>query len=199
MKFTDTPIKQKQLQFKDDNQNIYHLRIVYDTSNFGYGEKSFWKTELYKVNDERLQDPLEYHSIQSRGFISQSPKFRKHSFHCTTRRKILENKTNLYPIAKSQAIYQYTNRKAIQKYEAKINNFKILIELKYQPNLPILKEQKRELKLKLKSGEIDNKAYQKLYTPIRKNRDKVKFHIWDICYRFKGRYFEGGRLKKVYR
>ena len=199
MKFTDTPIKRKQLQFKDDNQNTYHLRIVYDTSNFGYGEKSFWRTELYKVNDEHLTIPIAYHYVQSRGWIMQSKAFREHSFYCTSRRKEIEGKTNLYPIVKSQVIYQYTNRKAILKYESKANNFKFLIELKYQPKLLLLQEQKRKLKLKLKSNEIDNKAYQKLYTPIRKNRDKVQFHIWDICYRFQGRYFSCGRLKEIYR
>ena len=191
-------IKKKQLQFKDD-KFTYHVQIVYDSSPFGYGEKSFWKIRLYKINDKRLQIPIEYHYVQSRGFIMQSKAFREHSFHCITRRKEIEGKTNIYPIVKAQAIYQYTNREAIQKYESQINNFKFLVELKYQPQLIVFKEQKRELKLKLKSNEIDNKAYQKLYTPIRQSKDKVQFHIWDICYRFKGRYFSCGRLKEVYR
>ena len=129
----------------------------------------------------------------------KSKAFREHSFHCTSRRKDIEGKTNLYQIAKQQAIYQYSNRKAILKYESKVNNFKFFVELKYRPQLLLLQEQKIELKLKLKSDLIDNKEYQKLYTPIRKNRDKVKFHIWDICYRFKGRYFSCGRLKEKYR
>ncbi len=191
-------IKKKQLQFKDD-KFTYHVQIVYDSSPFGYSDNSFWKIRLYKVNDEHLQIPLEYHYIQSRGFIMQSKAFREHSFHCTTRRKEIEGKTNLYPIVKAQAIYQYSNRKAILKYESKVNNFKLFVELKYQPRLLLLQEQKRELKLKLKSDEIDNKAYQKLYTPIRKNRDEVQFHIWDICRRFKARYFSCGWLKEIYR
>ena len=199
MKFTDTPIKQKQLQFKDDNQNTYHLRIVYDTSPFGYGDKSFWKTELYKVNDERLLVPLEYHYIQNRGWVMQSNAFREHSFHCTTRRKDIEGKTNLYQIAKKQAIYQYTNRKAILKYESKVNNFKFLIELKYRSKLESLRIQKKELKFKLKSAEIDSREYQRCYTPIRIERDNVQFHIWDLCYRYKGRYFSCDRLKEIYR
>jgi len=148
-----TTIKKKQLQFKDDKL-IYHVQIVYDSSPFGYSEKSFWKIKLSKVNDERLVIPIEY---------------------------------------------QYTNRKAIQKYESQINNFKFLIELKYQPKFLLLQEQKRELKLKLKSNEIDNKVYQKLYTPIRIEKDRINFYIWDICYRFIGRYFEKGRLKEIYR
>jgi hypothetical protein len=191
-------IKKKSLQFKH-NEFTYHVQIVYDFSPFGYGEKSFWKIRLYKVNDKHLQIPLEYHYVQSRGFIMQSLQFREHSFHCTTRRKDVQGKTNLYPIVKAQIIYQYTNRKAILKYESKVSNFKFLVELKYQPQLDFLRIQKKQLKLKLKSNEIDNKQYQRLYTPIRKNRDKVQFYIWDICYRFKGRYFFCGRLKEIYR
>ena len=197
MKFTDTSIKRKALQFTD-NEITYYVQIVYDTSPFGYGNKSFWKIRLTRVNNERLQVPLEYCYVQNRGFISQSPKFREHSFHCTTRRKDFENKTNLYPLAKDQAIYQYTNRQQIQKYESKVNNFKFLIEGKYKPQLLQLQEQKRELKLKLKSDLIDNKEYQKLYTPIRKSKEKLQFHIWNICYRFKGRYFSCDRLKEIY-
>ena len=195
----NTHIKKKQLEFQDDKKNTYHLKIVYDASNFGEGDKSFWKTQLYQVNDKRLTPPVEYHYIQSRGWISQSPKFREHSFDCTTCRKEIEGKTNLYQIAKQQAIYQYTNRKAILRYESKVNNFKFFVGLKYQPQLEALNIQKKQLKLKLKSDLIDNRKYQKLYTPIRIEKDNVEHHIWDICYRFKGRYFICGRLKEIYR
>jgi len=198
MKFTDTSIKRKALQFTD-NEITYYVQIVYDTSPFGYGEKSFWKIRLTRVNNERLQVPLEYCYVQNRGWQQQSKKFREHSFHCTTRRKDFENKTNLYPLAKDQVIYQYTNRRQILRYESKVNNFKFLIEGKYKPKLLELQEQKRELKLKLKSDLIDNREYQRLYTPIRKNRDKVKHHIWDVCRKFRHRHFECNRLKEIYR
>lgn len=192
-------IKKKQLEFKDDNQNTYHLQIQYDTSNFGDGDKSFWRSSLYQVNDERLTSPIKYQYIQSRGWAMQSKAFREHSFDCTTRRKKIEGKTNLYPLTKDQAIYQYTNRRQILRYESKVNNFKFFVELKYQPKLLQLQEQKRELKLKLKSGTIDKREYQRLYTPIRQAKEVIEFHIWDICYRFKGRYFSCGRLKEIYR
>jgi len=195
----NTHIKKKQLEFQDDKQNTYHLKIVYDTSNFGDGDKSFWKTQLYQVNDERLIPPVEYEYTQNRGWISQSPKFREHSFDCTTRRKEIEGKTNLYQIAKQQVIYQYTNRKAILKYESKINNFKFFVELKYRDRLEALRIQKKQLKLKLKSDLIDNREYQKLYTPIRKNREAIEVHILGICRKFRDRYFTCGRLKEIYR
>jgi len=192
-------IKKKQLEFQDDKQNTYHLQIVYDTSNFGEGDKSFWKTQLYQVNDDRLIPPIKYQYTQNRGWVMQSKAFREHSFDCTTRRKVIEGKTNLYQIAKQQAIYQYTNRKAILKYESKVNNFKFFVGLKYQLQLEALSIQKKQLKLKLKSNLIDNREYQTLYTPIRIKKDNVKHHIWDICYRFRNRYFTCGRLKEKYR
>jgi len=195
----NTHIKKKQLEFQDDKQNTYHLKIVYDTSNFGDGDKSFWKTQLYQVNDERLIPPIEYQYIQHRGWVMQNPKFREHSFDCTSRRKEIEGKTNLYQIAKQQAIYQYTNRKAILKYESKVNNFKFFVGLKYRDKLEALRLQKKQLKFKLKSDLIDNREYQKLYTPIRKSKEAIEFHIWDICYRFRDRYFSCDRLKKIYR
>ena len=191
-------IKRKQLQFKDD-KFTYHVQIIYDSSKFGYGDKSFWKIRLFRVNDDFLTPPIHFQYIQSRGWQQQSKKFKEHSYHCSTRRKILPNKTNLYPLVKEQIVYQYRNREAILKYETKVNNFDLRIEQKYQPELDLLKEQKRQLKLRLKSSEIDNKQYQKLYTPIRKNRDSIEHYIWDVCGRFKGRYFYCGRLKEIYR
>lgn len=159
----------------------------------------FWKSKLYRVNDEHLLVPLEYQYVQNRGWINQSPSFREHSYHCSSSKKEIENQTNLYVLVKEQTIYQYTNRKAILKYESQISNFKFLIELKHQRELILLQEQKKELKLKLKSSEIDNKEYQKLYTPIRKSKDDKQFKIWNICYRYQNRYFDCGRLKEVYR
>jgi len=192
-------IKKKQLEFQDDKQNTYYLQIVYDASNFGEGDKSFWKTQLYQVNNDRLIPPIKYQYTQNRGWVMQSKAFREHSFDCSTRRKKIEGKTNLYQIAKQQAIYQYTNRKAILKYESKINNFKFFVGLKYQPKLEALRIQKKQLKFKLKSAEIDNREYQRLYTPIRKNRDKIEHHIWDLCDRYRKKYFTCSRLKEIYR
>jgi len=193
-----TTIKTKHLQFTD-NQITFRVRIKYDTSPFGVGNKSFWQTELYGVDDERLLIPLTYSFTQSRGWLLQIPKYRNHSYICSTRRKEFENQTNLYPIVKEQIAYQWFNRKVIFKYEAQINNFNFLIEQKYQHKLKPLKEQKRELKQKLRHDVIDNIQYQKLYTPIRKLIDGVEFHIWNICYNYKSRYFECGKLKQIYR
>ena len=96
-------------------------------------------------------------------------------------------------------IYQWFNRKAIFRYKAKINHFNFLIERKYDRKLAPLKEQKRELKQRLKSAKIDNKQYQKLYTPIRKQIDKLEHRVWNICNNYKNRYFVCDRLKEIYR
>ena len=63
-------IKNKQLQFTH-NETTFRVKIKYDTSPFGVGDKSFWQTKLYQVNDERLLIPLTYSFTQSRGFIAQ--------------------------------------------------------------------------------------------------------------------------------
>ncbi|MDQ7060628.1 MAG: hypothetical protein Q9M43_05645 [Sulfurimonas sp.] len=176
------------------------LQIIYDTSKFGDRDLSFWKTRLFKVDNEYLSVPIEYKYIQYRSCLNyQIPKFREHSFYCSTRRRELEDKTNLYQVAKEQAVYQYTNRKAILKYESQINNFNFLVELKHEEKLLLLQQQKRELKQKLKSFEIDSKTYQRLYTPIRKSKESVNYHIWSLCRNYRNRYFDCGRLKEVYR
>ena len=193
-----TTIKNKQLDFTY-NKTTFRVKITYDTSLFSEGEPSFWQTKLYQVDDERLTIPITYKYVQSRGWLLQIPKFRKHSYICSTRRKVFEDKTNLYPLAKEQITYQWFNRKAILRYEAQINHFNFLIERKYQHKLAPLKEQKRELKQKLKVKEIDNKQYQKLYTPIRKQIDKLEHRVWDICRNYRNRYFDCDRLKQIYR
>jgi len=193
-----TTIKTKHLQFTD-NETTFRVRIKYDTSPFGVGNKSFWKTKLYQVDDDRLLIPLTYHFTQSRGWLLQIPKYRNHSYICSTRRKEFCSQTNLYTIVKEQIAYQWFNRKIIFKYQAQINDFNFLVEQKYNKKLAPLKEQKRELKQRLKSAEIDNKQYQKLYTPIRKQIDKVEHRVWNICYNYKNRYFVCDKLKEIYR
>jgi hypothetical protein len=194
-----TTIKTKHLQFTD-NETKFSVKIKYDTSPFGVGNKSFWEIKLYQVDDERLLIPLTYKYVQGRGWLQQSPKYRKHSYICSTIRKEIEDTTNLYPLAKEQVIYQWRDRKVIFKYQAQINNFQFLIKEKYNKKLAPLKEQKRELKQRLKSAEIDNKQYQKLYTPIRKQIDKLEHRVWNICYNYKRRYFDcSDKLKQIYR
>ncbi len=193
-----TTIKNKQLQF-NHNETTFRVKIKYDTSPFGVGKNSFWETSLYQVNDTKLLIPITYNFTQSRGWLQQIPKFRNHSYICSTRRRVTEHTTNLYPLAKEQVIYQYYNRKLIFKFEAQINNMNFLIEQKYNQKLIPLLTQKRELKQRLKSTEIDNKQYQKLYTPIRKQIDNVEHKIWDICWNYKKRYFSCDKLKQIYR
>ena len=193
-----TTIKTKHLQFTD-NQITFRVRIKYDTSPFGSGNKSFWQTKLYGVDDTKLLIPITYSFTQSRGWLLQIPKYRNHSYICSTRRKEFENQTNLYPIVKEQIAYQWFNRKVIFKYQAQINNLNFLIEQKYNEKLAPLKEQKRELKQKLRHDVIDNKQYQKLYTPIRKLIEEVECQIWNICYNYTRRYFVCGKLKQIYR
>ena len=195
----NSTIKNKQLQFTH-NETTFRAKIKYDTSKFGYSSTPpFWEIKLYQVDDIKLQIPITYHFAQSRGWLLKIPKFREHSYICTSRRKEIENKTSLYPLVKEQIIYQWFNRKVILKYEAQINNFNFLIEQKYNKKLVPLKEQKRELKQQLRSGKINNKQYQKLYTPIRKQKDKIEFHIWNICRSYKKRYFICDKLKQIYR
>ena len=192
-------IKNKQLIFKHKDIE-FNVQIQYDTSKFGYGAKSFWQIQLNRVDGKRLTIPLTYRYKQSRGFFNQpNPMFREHKFFCSSRRKPINNQTNLYPLVKEQIAYQWFNKKAIFKYQAQINNFKFFIERKYNKKLAPLKEQKIELKQKLKVGEIDNRFYQKSYTPIRKKIDEIESKIWNICYQYSNRYFEFDRLKEIYR
>ncbi len=193
-----TTIKNKQLDFTH-NQTSFNVQITYDTSLFSEGEPSFWQTELYQVNGERLLIPITYKYIQSRGWLLQIPKYRNHSYICSSRRKEFENQTNLYPLAKEQVIYQWFNRKIIFRYKAQINNFNFLVKRKYQHKLALLKEQRRELKQKLRHNVIDNIQYQKSYTPILKLIDEIEFHIWDICRKYNDRYFDSDRLKEIYK
>ena len=194
----DTTIKNKQLIFKHKDIE-FNVQIQYDTSKFGDGAKSFWQIQLNRVDGKRLTIPLTYKYVQHQGRLLQIPKFKKHSYICSTRRKEIEHTINLYPVVKERIFYQWFNQKAIFKYQAQINSFKFFIERKYQQKLTPLKEQKRELKQKLKVGEIDNKQYQKLYTPIRKKIDEIEHHIWNICYTYNKRYFEFDKLKPIYR
>ena len=194
----ENTIKNKILQFKHQ-ETTFRVKIKYDTSPFGVGNKSFWETKLYQVDDIKLLIPITYRFVQSRGWLLQIPKYKIHSYICSSRRKEFEHTTNLYPLVKEQVIYQWLNRVEICEFETQINNFNFRIEQKYQQILIPLREEKRALKQRLKSAEIDNKQYQKLYTPIRKQIDDVEHKIWNICWNYKNRYFSCDKLKEIYR
>ena len=191
-------IKKKTIQFFN-NHNYFTVLVKYDTSLFSEGSASFWQSRLVQVDKERLNNPLTYQHTQIKNWQLQIPEYKTHRFHCSTRRKDIENQTNIFQLVKEQVIYQWHNRKQIEKYEKQVRNFNYLIEQRYEPLVVALKEQKKELKQKLKAGEIDNIEYQRLYTPIRKEIDKIEFKIWRKCRNFRDRYFERSRLKEIYR
>ena len=194
----NTTIKKKTIQFFN-NHNYFTVLVKYDTSPFGEGSPSFWQSRLVQADKERLNNPLTYQHTQIKNWQLQIPEYKTHRFYCSARRKDIENQTNILPLVKEQVLYQWHNRKAIEKYEKQVSNFNYLIEEKYKPLLVELKEQKKELKQKLKGGKIDNIEYQRLYTPIRKKIEKVEFKIWRKCRNFRDRYFERSRLKEIYR
>lgn len=188
-------IKCKHFQFIHNNTN-YFGDIIFDDSPFGYGEKSFFKALLLKINGKILTEPLTYEYTQHRGWIQQSRKFREHSYYCSPINLIFENKTNIYFLLKEQFIYQYENYNQIKKYENQVNDFNRKIDLKYDLLLSQYLEMRKSLKKQLKSGEINNIVYQKLYTPIRKEKEKLQFFLFDIKQKYRARYFQDGKLKK---
>lgn len=191
-------IKKKTIQFFN-NQNYFTVLVKYDTSPFGIGSQSFWQSRLVQVDKDKLSISLTYKHTQIQNWQLQIPEYKTHRFYCSANKEEVENQTNILPLVKEQVVYQWHNHKAIEKYEKQVSNFNFLIEQKYEPHLIELKEQKRELKQKLKSGEIDNIEYQRLYTPIRKEIEQIEFKIWRKCRDFRDRYFERGRLKDIYR
>ena len=191
-------IKQKTIQFFN-NQNYFTVLVKYDTSPFSEGSPSFWQSRLVQVDKERLNNPLTYKHTQIQNWQVQIPKYKTHRFYCSANKEEVENQTNILPLVKEQVVYQWHNRQKIEKYEKQVRNFNFLIEQRYEPLVVELKEQKKELKQKLKSGEIDNIEYQRLYTPIRKEIEKAEFKIWRKCRNYRGRYFERGLLKESYR
>ncbi len=106
MKFTNTPIKKKQLIFTQDDLT-YHVKVVYCRARFGFGYLAlpFFKAKLYRVNDERVED-IEYCYEQK---DSQFLLSKKNSLQCTTRRKKIVAQTNLYQLVKEKIVSLYAN------------------------------------------------------------------------------------------
>lgn len=107
MKFTNTPIKKKQFQFTKDDLT-YHIKVVYCRARFGFGYLAlpFFKAKLYRVNDERVED-IEYkYKPQLKLFLL----LKEHSLNCATRRKDIENQSNMYLVVKEKIICLYSDR-----------------------------------------------------------------------------------------
>ena len=116
-----------------------------------------------------------------------------------TNLQVSENKINLYSLAVENIIYYYFNRAKIAYYRTKVDKLKLDIDHKYHIKLEEFREEKSKLKRELKSKVIDAKCYQKLLTPIQKNKLNLEFKILDLKESVCKKYFECGVLRDDFR
>jgi len=109
-----------------------------------------------------------------------------------------EKIVNVYPLAVRKILYSYFNKDSIIYYKQKIDLFNEAVDKKYALLLSALKEDKLLLKKRLKSNEINSKGYQKLYTPIRLNKEEIEFKIFRIKKHYAKRYFLCCELRSKY-
>ncbi len=110
-----------------------------------------------------------------------------------------EGDTNVYTEAIRKILYSYYNREVIAKYKKQVKDFENAVDLKFASVLEALKEKKHLLKKRLRSSEIDSKAYQKRLKPIRLEKEETEHKVWYLKHQYEKRYFECCELKQYYR
>lgn len=110
-----------------------------------------------------------------------------------------DHQVNLYPRVVDLVTYRYFDGKRITHYERKVFQTQKALEEKYDRKIEPYRVKRRALRKRLRTGEIDSKAYQRLYRPIRLAKAAIESKLTWAKYHYKKRYFKCGRLKDHYR
>jgi len=110
-----------------------------------------------------------------------------------------EDETNIFPKAVEKILYCYFNKERIAYYREKIKCFNEAIGKKYAPLIEAQREKRRALRKKMRAGEITTDQYQKLYRPIRLEKERLEMKLYWTKHLYERRYFECCELKERYR
>ena len=110
-----------------------------------------------------------------------------------------EYETNIFPKAVEKILYCYFNKARIAYYREKIKCFNEAIEKKYAPLIEAQRAKRRTLRKKMRTGEITTDQYQKLYRPIRLEKERLEMKLYWTKHLYERRYFECCELKERYR
>jgi len=110
-----------------------------------------------------------------------------------------EDETNIFPKAVEKILYCYFNQERISYYREKIKCFNEAIEKKYALLIEAQREKRRALRKKMRAGEITTDQYQKLYRPIRLEKERLEMKLYWTKHLYERRYFECCELKERYR
>jgi hypothetical protein len=109
-----------------------------------------------------------------------------------------EDETNIFPTALETILYCYFNKERIAYYREKIKCFNEAIEKKYALLIEAQREKRRTLRKKMRAGEITTDQYQKLYRPIRLEKERLEMKLYWTKHLYERRYFECCELKERY-
>jgi len=184
---------------------VFEATVTYEDMEFG----ERFKKPLSIYYRVQLHEPLELNcggafAGEAKGFAMQTllqPEIKKNRFGFIEDESIRKEGTliNVYPLAVEKILYRYFNKKEITYYEQKVQCFEEAIDAKYMHELKRVDEEKKELKEKMKSRQIDPKEYQKLYTPIRIESETLSTEQTRRKSKFKDHYFKCCELKVKYR
>jgi hypothetical protein len=110
-----------------------------------------------------------------------------------------EDEINIFPKAVEKILYCYFNQARIAHYREKIKCFNEAIEKKYAPLIETQRAKRRVLRQQMRAGEITTDQYQKLYRPIRLEKERLEMKLSWTKHLYERRYFECCELRGRYR
>ena len=196
--------KKRTLRFRHDG-TLFEATVTYNDEPFGNVRRNHpvgWNVTLHKpVTMNCGGDYRQITSISAAMMYTYSEKIRRQHFvyDDSPEYRPTEDEINIFSRAVRNILYHYYNAERIEHYADKIAAYEKALDRKYAERLEDLRQQRLALRRRVRSGEIDSKTYQKLYTPIRTVREELKHKIRDAKSDYRRRYFDGGLLKKRYR
>ncbi len=196
-------IHKKQLRFSFDGTD-FEAEITYEDREFrtlsSNPDSIFYRVVLQKPREMNCGGEFRRISSISAAMLVATKFGKQHFGYMEGDRDMIdENSINIYPRAVKKILYQYFNEEKIEYYHKKITHFNEAIDTKYEAALQAVRAKRIALRKRMRAAEIDSKAYQKLYTPIRLEKDHIESRVFWAKLRYRNRYFDCCELKKKYR
>ena len=110
-----------------------------------------------------------------------------------------EDEVNIYSSVINKILYCYFNKERIDFYKKKVKCYHEAIDTKYAVKLEALRQKKLRYRKQMREGKITPKEYQKLYTPVRKEKEALDLEKFIKKDAYEKRYFKCCELKPKYR
>ena len=187
------------------NNTDFEATVTYNDEPFRNGRSGklfsiFWDVELHRPEALSCAGAVrQANSISSFMLFKTKAGDRHFIYDSDPAYEEKEDEVNIYARVINKILYCYFNKEKIAHYKQKVNSYEEAIDKKFELKLETLQQQKLTYRKQMKAGEITPKEYQRLYTPIRKEKEALELEMFVKKDAYKRRYFDCCELRSRFR